>query len=101
LATLDDRELLLVVWHHMLNQTGTILQADGSGPSGIPNGVVDFYDHDFWRANFGTVVGIATGTGSSTDLPSSVPEATTLLLLANCVTVGGPLRCLWRSRGRH
>jgi hypothetical protein len=55
-----------VVWLATVNRTGTNLAADGSGASGIPDGVVDSYDYDFWRANFGNVVGVAAGTGLST-----------------------------------
>ena len=90
-----------VVWRATLNQTGTNLQADGSGPTGIPNGVVDSYDCDFWRANFGKVVGVAAGTGSSIDLLSAVPEASTLLLCSIGVAAYIPFRSSWQSSGRQ
>jgi hypothetical protein len=58
-----------VLWRDTLGST-TDLRADGSGPSfGVPNGVVDPFDFDFWRANFGQVgvpnggSGAGAGTG--------------------------------------
>jgi hypothetical protein len=66
-----------VVWR----KSGLGLLADGSGPSGSPDGVVNEHDYTFWRARFGT-----TGAGSSQSAESSfaVPEPT---LIAYVVSV--------------
>jgi glucose/arabinose dehydrogenase len=65
-----------VVWR-MQNQTGDGLDADGSGPNGSPDGVVDDIDYAFWRANFG-----ATRTGSSGLAAVHIPEPRTVWLAA-------------------
>jgi hypothetical protein len=75
-----------VVWRSTLNATGTNLAADGSGAAGVPDGVVDHYDYDFWRANFGNVAAAGTGTSFSSHLPA-VPEPTTVLLLAFALSI--------------
>ena len=57
-----------VVWRKMLGLAGPGLLADGTGPGGVPDGIVNSLDYDFWKARFGNVVkgGEIIMTGSST-----------------------------------
>lgn len=82
-----------VVWRRMLNQTGTGLAADGTGPSGTPDGVVDHLDYDFWRARFGNTSG-----GGSSAVPSArgVPEPAVGIFVA-----AGALLCRRTTRCRR
>jgi hypothetical protein len=70
-----------VVWRKMMGQTGIGLAADGAGPNGGPDGVVDELDYHYWRANFGATAGSGTGSVGATDGPAAVPEPTTLAFI--------------------
>lgn len=67
------------VWRDTLNQTGPGLAADGSGPAGLPDQVVDQYDYEFWKSHFGEM--IAAGNGSTGSGAAAVPESPSFALL--------------------
>ena len=67
-----------VVWRKMLNQAVTPGSgADGTGPGGTPDGVVNDLDYGFWRSRFGST-SAAAGTASEA---SAVPEPATWTFL--------------------
>jgi hypothetical protein len=70
-----------VVWRNSLGQVGDGLPADGSGPEGVPDRVVDRFDYDFWKARFAEAHSGGAGV--------TVPEpATVMLLITAIVTLG-------------
>jgi hypothetical protein len=75
-----------VAWSLSVGQTGVGLPADGSGPVGIRDGIVNDYDYQFWRSNFGK-----DAVGSSTINPDgTIPEPTNpdlLTLAAWCISL--------------
>jgi hypothetical protein len=65
-----------VVWRKMLNQMVTPGSgADGTGPAGEPDGVVNTLDYDFWRSQFGSP---AAGSGAAS---VAVPEPSVLAVV--------------------
>jgi phospholipase/lecithinase/hemolysin len=66
------------VWRDTLGQSGAGLPADGTGPSGAPDGMVDQLDYDFWKAHFSEVTGSGLGAGRAT----AVPEPAAMWLAA-------------------
>lgn len=58
------------------------LAADGTGPGGVPDGVVNGLDYNFWRARFGNTSG--SGLASS-----AIPEPNALLLLVSAFAALG------------
>jgi hypothetical protein len=46
-----------IVWRKTSRQSGVRPAADGSGPSGMPDGLVDQFDYQFWRSNFSASFG--------------------------------------------
>jgi hypothetical protein len=64
------------VWRNTLGST-TMLEADGSGPSGSPDSLIDNFDYLFWKEHYGeTVPGSGAVVGELT-----VPEPNTAWLL--------------------
>jgi hypothetical protein len=79
-----------VIWRNTLGQTGSGLAADGTGPGGVPDGVVNNLDDAFWRARFGNM-----GSGSGSSLGAgSIPEPGAGLIL-------GALSCVLRRKSRR
>ncbi len=52
------------------------MRADGTGPAGTPDGVIDHLDHDLWKDHFGDALPTRAGGQSS----ASVPEPSAVLL---------------------
>lgn len=79
-----------VVWRDSAGTTGVGLAADGAGPNGSPDGIVDNWDYLYWRANFGLSLG-AVGSGLAT---ANVPEPASLgtALLFCAAAFGGRAR---------
>ena len=68
-----------VVWRKMLNQAVTPGSgADGTGPGGTPDGVVNDLDYGFWRSRFGSTTAAAGSASDSSVVPE--PAAWTILL---------------------
>jgi hypothetical protein len=70
-----------VLWRKTAGSTSD-LRADGSGPSSVPDGVVNQLDYNFWKQHFGS--GLGSGTPASITL---IPEPATVLLIV-AVAVG-------------
>lgn len=78
------------VWRDNLNATGTPGEVLGDGTTtgdllGVPDGLVDEWDYNYWRAHFGESALSGSGAGASALVQSTVPEPSTL--------VGGLVAC--------
>jgi Glucose / Sorbosone dehydrogenase len=78
-----------IVWRNTVAQSGVRPAADGTGPAGAPDGVVDHFDYQFWRANFGKVE-----SGATTTLNVPEPEWSIAFICLGGVVVT-------RRLGRH
>jgi len=78
------------IWRDSLNQTGTGLAADGSGPGldGIPDNVVDANDFEFWKSKFGNT----SGSGALASGTAAVPEPASFALIGLGMALVGAFR---------
>lgn len=74
------------VWRNLLGQSvvpGT--RADGTGPGGVPDGLVDLLDYELWKTHYGEMI---PGSGSSlADGATNVPEPGGLALAVTAVAL--------------
>lgn len=82
-----------VVWRNSMGAIGSGLAADGAGPNGSPDGVVDDWDYRYWQANFGLSFGSASGSFAAAGVPE--PASLSLAFLMSLCVIG----C--RKRIRH
>jgi hypothetical protein len=82
-----------VVWRSSLDMEGTNLPADGSGPTSLPDGVVDQWDFSFWATNFGAARTSSRPASSLSTLSAAVPEPPCAAFLA-ILACSVPLRAL-------
>jgi hypothetical protein len=68
------------VWRDTLGATGAYLAADGDGPLGTPDGQVNDFDYQFWKAHFGQSAIVSASPLVDNDLSTvtHVPEPTAL-----------------------
>jgi hypothetical protein len=81
------------VWR---NTVGSIIdfRADGTGPGGVPDGIIDVLDYQFWKMHYGTV-GPGAGSGSGAEVAGlTVPEPQTAYILV----MGSAFALLRRAR---
>lgn len=76
-----------VVWRNTVGSTNDF-RADGTGPNGFPDGVINQLDYNYWKQHYGQ--GPGSGTGNSIQVPE--PTATMLLIVAGVFAVSWPLR---------
>lgn len=75
-----------VVWRHALGATGVGLPADGAGPNGVPDGIVDNWDYMYWRANFGFSFSAASGSLVAANVPE--PASLALFFMLSTIAFG-------------
>jgi hypothetical protein len=77
------------VWRNTVGST-TDFRADNTGPSGVPDGVIDRLDFDFWKQHYGEGAGGGAAVGELNSAPE--PSGLTLASLALLGVYGGSLR---------
>jgi hypothetical protein len=74
-------------WRNTFGQSVAVgTGADGTGPSGAPDGLVDGLDYDFWKSHYGG----ANGSGAmlpAIDFNVPEPASQTLMLIAACTAL--------------
>jgi hypothetical protein len=65
--TVDSADYVL--WRKSLGMSGIGLAADGTGPAGSPDHVVDTYDFNYWIAHFGESVAAPPGAATGFAVP--------------------------------
>jgi hypothetical protein len=75
-----------VVWQNSVGATGVGLAADGAGPNGSPDGIVDNWDFRYWRANFGFSLGVVGSSLATATVPEPASLSTVILF---CLAVFG------------
>jgi hypothetical protein len=87
------------VWRNNKGTSGP--DGDGTGPVGVPDGMVDLLDYSFWKLHYGTV-GPGTGSGSGGAIAGlAVPEPQSAALLAMGIAAAALRRARsWPARGR-
>jgi hypothetical protein len=82
------------VWRNTLGST-TDLRADGTGPSGVPDQVVNQLDYAFWKQKYSG----SAGSGAILEGSREVPEPAANAMLVCCAVMSVPLRLGMRARG--
>jgi hypothetical protein len=69
-----------IVWRNTRGQSGSLLDADGTGPNGTADGMVNTLDYELWRSNFGT-----TQSAAGQALVVCGPHSIRLVLIGMCI----------------
>jgi hypothetical protein len=85
-----------VVWRSLAGKTEGQLAADGTGPDGVRDGVVNDWDYNLWRANFGAQL-MSDDTAAAGGVPE--PSASLLALFALVICCSSAARS--RRAGRR
>jgi hypothetical protein len=76
------------VWRNTRGAIGPNQPADGSGPAGIPDNVVDRWDFDFWKQRYAAMHGSGSGLPADASGVASVPEPAGAFMLLVAIAWG-------------